>query len=68
MLLIDETTVCQLIAQEGIRPFLRQLMNFLIEDFSLWEHFIKGKRHAVYVPKGVIELMPICFTKELFRS
>lgn len=59
MLTIDEYTLTEWIARIGIRPFLLQLMEYIKEDFMRWDHFSMNKRHATYVPNGVIELMPI---------
>ncbi|MDP3558733.1 MAG: ornithine cyclodeaminase [Legionellaceae bacterium] len=60
MLLLDTSAICVMIKEIGLMNFYRRLSDYLIEDFSNWEHFQKCKRHAFYVPNGVIELMPIC--------
>jgi len=63
MLSIDEKTLATLISEIGIPLFFLQLMDYLTEDFIKWERFTKDKRHAVVVPNGIIELMPICGEK-----
>lgn len=62
MLLLDILTIRTLIQRVGLIPFFLLLNKQLKEDFSHWNDFQKSPRHAVYVPNGVIELMPICNT------
>ncbi len=49
----------------GIKAFLRNLVNYLQEDFSHWDEFQKSARYAAYADHGVLELMPVC-GKDLF--
>ncbi len=60
MLLLELPVICAMIKHVGLREFYIQLCATLTDDFSNWEQFHKSKRHAMYVPNGVIELMPIC--------
>ena len=60
MLLLEIPVICAMIEQIGLKEFYIQLVANLTEDFSTWERFQKSSRHAIYVPNGVIELMPIC--------
>lgn len=60
MLVLDHAAVNTLIQRVGLHDFYLRLAAYLIEDFSHWAHFQKSPRHAVYVPNGVLELMPIC--------
>lgn len=60
MLLLEVSTISALIARVGLRDFFLQLCETLTEDFINWQTFYKSSRHAVHVPYGVIELMPIC--------
>lgn len=60
MLLLELQTIQSIIKRIGLSDFYVQLCATLTEDFSNWLHFHKSSRHAIYVPNGVIELMPIC--------
>lgn len=60
MLLLEIHSICSMVDRIGLNEFFLQLCNNLTEDFSNWQQFQKSSRHAVYVPNGVIELMPIC--------
>ena len=60
MLLLEIPTIRAIIDQTGLKNFYLRLCENLTEDFSNWDQFQKSSRHAVYVPNGVIELMPIC--------
>ena len=60
MLLLEIPVICQMVEKIGIKDFYLRLCANLIEDFSHWQEFQKSPRHAVYVPNGVMELMPIC--------
>ena len=60
MLLLEISDIRSIVNRIGLREFYLCLCNYLTEDFSNWNHFQKSSRHAVYVPNGVIELMPIC--------
>lgn len=59
MLLLQIPDVCSMINKIGIKNFYVQLCDYLKEDFLHWEQFQKSPRHGVFVPNGVIELMPI---------
>ena len=60
MLLLENADICNIIKQTGLKSFYLRLCDQLAHDFSHWHDFQKSSRHAVYVPNGVIELMPIC--------
>lgn len=60
MLLLEIPTICAMVERIGLKDFYLRLCANLIEDFSHWGNFQKSSRHAIYVPHGVIELMPIC--------
>lgn len=60
MLLLEIHHICSMIKQIGLNEFYIQLCANLTDDFSKWEQFQKSSRHAMYVPNGVMELMPIC--------
>lgn len=60
MLLLETADVCMLIKKVGLSNLFVKLCEYLTTDFLNWEQFQKSKRHAFYVPNGVIELMPIC--------
>ncbi len=58
LLTVDDVT--SLVHQVGLPHFFSQLMDILKEDFIAWDEFYKSPRHAVHLPFGVLELMPIC--------
>ena len=60
MLLLEIPDICSIVEQIGLNDFYLRLCDYLTADFSNWHQFQKSSRHAVYVPNGVIELMPIC--------
>lgn len=60
MLLLEIPAICTMISKVGLKTFYLRLCENLTTDFSHWEQFQKSPRHAVFVPNGVIELMPIC--------
>lgn len=60
MLLLEIPDIRSIMDRTGLREFYLRLCTYLTEDFSNWNQFQKSSRHAVYVPNGVIELMPIC--------
>ncbi|PJD91366.1 MAG: ornithine cyclodeaminase [Legionella sp.] len=60
MLLLEIPAICAMVSKIGLNQFYLRLCDNLTHDFSQWEHFQKSPRHAVYVPNGVMELMPIC--------
>ncbi len=63
MLLLEIPDICSIVSRVGLKNFYVRLCDYLTEDFSHWEQFQKSPRHGVYVPNGVIELMPICNDK-----
>jgi ornithine cyclodeaminase len=50
----------QLITKVGLEKFFQTLILALEKEYARWDHFQKSPRHAVHVPDGVIEVMPIC--------
>lgn len=60
MLILELHDIRSIIHQIGLLNFYLRLFDTLTEDFSNWLQFQKSSRHAVYMPNGVIELMPIC--------
>ena len=60
MLLLEIPDICSIVEKTGLKQFFLRLCEQLTHDFSNWHQFQKSSRHAVYVPNGVIELMPIC--------
>jgi len=63
-LYLDVPSVYKLVAQVGLRQVLVKLVDFIKEDFSSWNDFIKSPRTANHSPLGVIELMPISNSKQ----
>ncbi|OGV50137.1 MAG: ornithine cyclodeaminase [Legionellales bacterium RIFCSPHIGHO2_12_FULL_42_9] len=60
MLLLEIPDIRSIVDRTGLKEFYLRLCRYLTDDFSNWNDFQKSSRHAVYVPNGVIELMPIC--------
>lgn len=48
-----------LIQKVTLNSFFLQLIEQLKSDYARWPEFQKSPRHAIHVPEGVIELMPI---------
>lgn len=63
MLMLESDVIKLLINKIGLKEFYFLLFANLTEDFTNWQQFQKTSRHALYVPNGVIELMPICNDK-----
>jgi ornithine cyclodeaminase len=59
MKVITVSDIAQLIKQHTFNQFIVDLMCYMRQDFSRWHDFDKSPRHAIHVPDGVIELMPI---------
>ncbi len=55
----------QLIRQQGIEPFMAQVIDALTADLGRWQQLKKSPRHATHYPQGVIELMP-CADDEFY--
>lgn len=58
--LITIPDIKRLINQIGIHDFFRELIANMDKEFARWESFQKSARHAIHLPSGVLELMPIC--------
>ncbi len=58
MKVITVETLCELLRRQGLRRFLRKLIDQLQADFSRWQAFHLTPRHAIHYPQGVMELMP----------
>ena len=59
MKIITVLDIAQIIAKHGFNQFMLDLVIYLKQDFANWQHLDKSPRHAIHVPDGVIELMPI---------
>ena len=55
---VSVENMMDLVLDVGIDTFLRELAEFIQEDFRRWEHFDKTPRIASHSAEGVIELMP----------
>lgn len=60
MKIISVDDLVHLIRVHGLENFLKDLIARLKGDFGRWEEFKKMPRPAMYVPNGVLELMPVC--------
>lgn len=60
MKIVTVDSVTQIIQAHGMENYLRDLIARLKTDFGRWEEFNKMPRPAMYVPGGVLELMPVC--------
>lgn len=58
--LITISDVKKIIHHTGIQHFFRELISAMDHEFARWDKFQKSPRHAIHVPGGVLELMPIC--------
>jgi ornithine cyclodeaminase len=60
MKIITIDSLTKIIKMHGLENFLKDLIARLKTDFGRWEEFNKMPRPAMYVPRGVLELMPVC--------
>jgi ornithine cyclodeaminase len=60
MKIITVDSVTQIIQAHGPENYFKDLIVRLKTDFGRWEEFNKMPRPAMYVPGGVLELMPVC--------
>lgn len=58
MKLITVQDLAQIVNKHGFDNFLRDLIQYLKDDFVRWAEFDKSPRYAAHVPGGVLELMP----------
>ena len=58
MKLVTVQDLAQIVKQHGFDNFLRDLVDYLKQDFVRWNEFDKSPRYAAHVPGGVLELMP----------
>src|SRR3990167_6063906 len=49
----------KLLKKLTLKTFMLKLIDQLRSDYARWGEFEKSPRHAIYLPDGVIELMPI---------
>jgi ornithine cyclodeaminase len=59
MKVITISNLVKLIQTHGLNDFLRDLIEYLKNDFRRWHTFDKSARYAAHYQAGVIELMPI---------
>jgi ornithine cyclodeaminase len=55
---VSVDNMMKLVLAVGVETFLRELCDFVEEDFARWESFDKTPRVAAHSHDGVIELMP----------
>jgi len=60
MKIISVESLSKILQHHGFDNFMMDLIGALKRDFSRWQSFTKIPRPAMYVPAGVLELMPIC--------
>lgn len=60
MKIISIKSLTQIIKIHGLENYFKDLITRLKTDFGRWEEFNKMPRPAMYVPGGVLELMPVC--------
>ena len=65
MKLITVQDLAQIVKTHGFDNFLKDLIQYLKDDFVRWSEFDKSPRYAAHVPGGVLELMPTA-DKEYF--
>jgi ornithine cyclodeaminase len=56
---VSVSNMMKLVLNVGVETFLKELANYLEEDFCRWELFDKTPRVASHSREGVIELMPV---------
>jgi ornithine cyclodeaminase len=56
---ITVENMSQLLKKVTLKSFILQLIDQLRSDYARWDEFQKSPRHAIHVPHGIIELMPI---------
>ena len=56
---ISAEQVAQHISAQGFDQSVKGIVQHMKRDYARWDDFEKCARYASYVPKGVIELMPI---------
>lgn len=56
---LSATDAARLVAQVGVIPCLRQMLQALAADFARWPNFDMSARTAAHSAHGVIELMPV---------
>lgn len=56
---ITVADIRKLIHTVTLKQVFLELIEQLKKDFARWEEFKKSPRHAIHVPDGIIELMPI---------
>lgn len=66
MKVLTTSDIIELIQTHGLNTFLRDLIQYLNDDFRRWHDFTKSARYAAYAQEGVIELMPIYNEKHFF--
>jgi ornithine cyclodeaminase len=56
---VDVGNMVRWVASRGAGTIIREMADYLDEDFRRWQSFDKSERVANHTPFGVIELMPI---------
>ena len=56
---VDVAGMSRWVAETGVEPIIRGMVEYLADDFARWEQFDKSPRVANHSSVGVIELMPI---------
>ncbi|MEO1202223.1 MAG: ornithine cyclodeaminase [Pseudomonadota bacterium] len=56
---IDTRALAALLAEVGVRRFMHELTDTMLDDYRRWPDFDKSARLAAHSDVGVIELMPI---------
>lgn len=59
MKILSTEALAELIERHGLDNYLNDLVDFLADDFSRWDKFIKVPRPSMKTKNGFIELMPI---------
>ncbi len=66
MKILSVESLIKLLQHHGFDNFMMDTMKALKRDFTAWHTFTKIPRPAMYVPDGVLELMPICDNKKYY--
>ncbi len=66
MKIISVESLTELLHRHGFNNYMADLMEALKRDFNNWQSFTKIPRPSMYVPDGVLELMPVCDNKRYY--
>ncbi|GAB4221815.1 MAG: ornithine cyclodeaminase [Francisella sp.] len=63
MRILSVQNMAQIVQKHGFDNFMKDLVEYIRQDFIRWNEFDKSPRYAAHVPGGVLELMPTADNK-----